>query len=500
MATVLNSLRARVLALVAAFGLLTAAALALVMYQSVRMYYVDMVYQQSGGFLDRLLETTPDAWQQYESNKLGFSEFLQRVSLYSPNTGLYLLDPEGRVLATSGEGKIFWSNYRVDLDAVRNSLAEAPNRPIYADDPDAIDAKCIVAARGVMVDGRLRGWLYVVARSANLGSQTPALLKFYAIQTSVKVALLVLAIAVLLTMAMVAILTRPLVALTEVTDKIKHSGFAPALTERAFPQCERNDEIGRLARSFRDMFERLKLEMQRVTRTDTMRREMVASVSHDLRTPLTALMGQLETVKLKANTISSQEQSDLIDRALLNAQHMRRLTNSLAELGKLDNPEFSAQLEPIAMGELADDIVQRHVTTAQLKGVNLVAEYADGLPLTRVDAALIERALSNLLDNALRVTPEGGQVRVRVLREAQAVRVEVADTGPGVARSEQERVFDRFYQTSSHRELRGSSGLGLAIVKRVAELHGGQVGLRSEPGQGAVFSIRLPDSVSVAPA
>ncbi len=487
-----NSLRARVLALVAAFGLVTACALAMVMHQSVRMYYVDLVYQQSGGFLDRLLETTPDVWQQYEANKLGFSEFLQTVSLYSPNTGLYLLDNEGRVLATSGEGKLFWSSYKVDLATVRASQIEAPNRPIYADDPDIRDAKCIVAAREVKVDGNTRGWLYVVARSADLGAQLPNLLKFYAIQTSVKVGLLVLAIAVMLTMAMVAVLTRPLVGLTRVAEQIKHSGFQPNLSEELFPHCERNDEIGRLSRSFRDMFVRLKLEMQRVTRTDVMRREMVASVSHDLRTPLTALMGQLETVRMKASTLSTQERTDMLDRALLNAQHMRRLTESLAELGKLENPEFIAQLEPIAMGELADDIVQRHANLASEKGVKLIAEYPDGLPLSRVDAGLIERALSNLLDNALRATPPGGTVTVRVLRDQHELKVEVADSGPGVAVSDQSRVFDRFFQASSHRELRGSSGLGLAIVKRVAELHGGMVALRSEPGHGATFSITLP--------
>ena len=240
------------------------------------------------------------------------------------------------------------------------------------------------------------------------------------------------------------------------------------------------------------MFVRLKLEMQRVTRTDVMRREMVASVSHDLRTPLTALMGQLETVRMKASTLSTQERTDMLDRALLNAQHMRRLTESLAELGKLENPEFIAQLEPIAMGELADDIVQRHANLASEKGVKLIAEYPDGLPLSRVDAGLIERALSNLLDNALRATPPGGTVTVRVLRDQHELKVEVADSGPGVAVSDQSRVFDRFFQASSHRELRGSSGLGLAIVKRVAELHGGMVALRSEPGHGATFSITLP--------
>ena len=119
----------------------------------------------------------------------------------------------------------------------------------------------------------------------------------------------------------------------------------------------------------------------------------------------------------------------------------------------------------------------------QQAGIALAIEYPDGLPLTRADAALIERALSNLLDNALRVTPGGGQVTVRALRNAGGMRLEVADTGPGVAAEDQSRVFERFYQTSRHREHRGSSGLGLAIVKRVAELHGGSVGLRSEPGQ-----------------
>ena len=114
------------------------------------------------------------------------------------------------------------------------------------------------------------------------------------------------------------------------------------------------------------------------------------------------------------------------------------------------------------------------------------------MPLTRADAALIERALSNLLDNALRVTPGGGRVTVRALRDAGGIRLEVADTGPGVAAEDQPRVFERFYQTSRHRETRGSSGLGLAIVKRVAELHGGSVGLRSEPGRGSTFFIELP--------
>ena len=219
---------------------------------------------------------------------------------------------------------------------------------------------------------------------------------------------------------------------------------------------------------------------------------MIASVSHDLRTPLTALTGQIETIRLKGDELSDAARDQLLERALHNAGHLRRMTDSLAELARLDSPDFRAEPEPIAIGELADDVVHRYVAKAQQAGISLEIDYPDGLPLTSVDAGLIERALANLLDNALRVTPSGGSVLVRALHDGTGVRLEVVDSGPGVLPEDQPRVFDRFFQTSRAREQRGSSGLGLAIVKRVAELHGGQVGLKSEPGHGSTFFIELP--------
>jgi len=483
-----------VLLLVAGFGLLTAIGLATVMQQSVRSYYNNVLYHRSGEFLERVLETNPYLWQMYEQDKQGFSEKLQGYTLYSPNTGLYLLDRDGRVLASAGEGKLFWSSYRVDMHALGREWDDEPLKPIWGDDPDSPGRSFIVSARPIVIDRQLHGWLYLVARSTDLGSQIPELLKSYAMRTAAKIGLLVLAIAVLLTMAMVAILTRPLVGLTQVAEQVKRSGFDESGSP-LFPHADRNDEVGRLSRTFRDMFERLKLEMQRVTQTDERRREMIASVSHDLRTPLTALIGQLETIRLKHGQMPSDEQQTFVARALQNAQHLRRLTDTLAELSRLDNPQFHLQAEPAAIGELADDVVQRYAARAHDAGIALRVDYPDGLPLVDADAALIERALANLLDNALRVTPGGGEVTVRVTLPAAPqgrIRLAVTDTGPGVSAEDQPLVFDRFYQASRHRELRGSSGLGLAIVRRVAELHGGSVGLDSEPGRGATFYIEWP--------
>lgn len=488
----MNSLRARVLLLVAGAGLLTALVLATVMHMSVRSYYTDVLYTQSLAFVDRVIEMNPDLWEEYERDPEDFSHRLANYTVFAPTTGLYLLDAQGRVLATSGERQDHWGRSRVDLGPVRASLVRDASMPIHADDPDRPGKTCIVAARPLARDGREVGWLYVVARAADVGAQTPALLKSYAIQTAVKVALLTLAIGVALTVAMIAVLTRPLTALTRVAERVRSGGFSAPLCETEFPFRDRNDEVGRLSRTFRDTLERLKIEMDRVTQTDVQRREMIANVSHDLRTPLTALIGQLETIRMKADQLEPAARDRFVQAAVDNAHHLRRLTDALNELAKLDSPELRIEREPIALGELADDLAHRYGIRADQAGVGLKVVYPDGLPLARVDAALIERAIGNLLDNAIRVTPTGGTIELRVLSDGDQVRVEVADSGPGVAAEDEARVFQRFYQGSKHREQRGSSGLGLAIVKRVVELHGGRVGLESRPARGATFWMALP--------
>src|SRR5690606_14875550 len=477
--------------LVAGFGLAMGAALAFIMYQAIAAYHADVDYERATQLADRIDEMHPDLWKAYESNPAGFGQLLSQFTVYSPHMGLYLLDNEGRVLAPGGQRQLEAAGaHRIDIATVAQSLADDPRQPIRGDNPDIPGATSLVAAVPVLDDGSQRGWLYVVPRS-NIPAASEGY-RNYALQTAGRVGLLTLAIGALLTLATILMITRPLTRLTRVADRITKSGFEAEITECDFRTCGRNDEIGRLSCTLREMFERLKIEIQRVTRTDTARREMIASVSHDLRTPLTALIGQLETIRIKNGELAPEATARLQEKALQNAQHLRTLTEALAELAKLDSPEFRAQAEPLQIGELTDDVVQRFATRAELHGIGLVVDYPDGLPLTPVDAALLDRALSNLLDNALRVTPDGGRVAVRVAMAETGMRVEVTDTGPGVALDDQESVFDVFYQTSKHRESRGSSGLGLAIVRRVAELHGGRAGLRSQPGQGATFFIELP--------
>ena len=492
----MNTLRARVLLLLAGSGLATALVLGVLMVGAVRSLYDDLIYRQADAFAERVIEMHPDMIEEYERDRLAFTERLQSYVLFAPHTGLYLLSPEGEILATSGQGRILWASYRVNLAAIRAAQDYDATMPIFAEDPDELGETRIVALRPLRGRDQGAGWLMVVSRSTDLLTQTSEVVKSYALRTGAKAALLTLAIAVALTAAMLAVLTRPLSLLTRRVERIQRSGFSSPITDEEFPYGDRNDEIGRLSDSFRDAFERLKLETDQVATIDARRRDMVASVSHDLRTPLTALIGQLETVRMKRDVMPRAEQDRFIDGAFNNAQHLKRLTDALAELGRLDDPAFRIEMEPIALHELCDDVAHRFQTHAERLGVHLAVNYPDGLPLANVDAALIERALSNLLENAIRVTPPGGAIDVDVsaaaLHEEPAIRVAVSDSGPGVSPEDQARVFERFFQSSEHRGRRGSSGLGLAIVSRVVELHHGQAGVSNRPGKGAVFHLLLP--------
>jgi signal transduction histidine kinase len=525
----LQSLRTKVLLLTATFGLVLAAGLAALMYTSVFQYYSDWQYQRTQQFLERIALAHPDLWKEYNNAGSGFGQTLRQYILYSPNTGLYLVDKEGKVLSSAGEGRIFWSSYKISLEPLLSTHQVDPSKPKFGDDPDVQGASCIVALYPVLAGEEVKGYLYAVARDAVLQVQTTKLLGSYAIRTSIKAGLLTILVGLLLTAAVLASFTRPLSRLTKALEDIKAKGFSGDdladgnstngnSTDRnstgqslGIQDLDRNDEIGRLSRTFVGLFERLKEEMRTVKRVDLQRRDMIASVSHDLRTPLTALSGQLETIRIKGAALSLEEQARYVDLAFNNAQHLKRLTDSLADLARLDNPSFEAKREPMALGELADDLVQRYRLRAEQQGVTLNVDYPDGLPLIPLDASLMERALSNLLDNALRVTPAQGRITVTVRGEPErgaqtitlgrptqflpkgaAQRLSVSDTGPGVAPEEQSKIFQKFYQASQHREHRGSAGLGLAIVQRVADLHEGRVTLDSVLGKGSTFSVIFP--------
>ncbi len=226
-----------------------------------------------------------------------------------------------------------------------------------------------------------------------------------------------------------------------------------------------------------------------------LRRDLIANVSHDLRTPLVSMRGYLEVLSTKGDGLAPPLRAQYLGIALRQSERLATLIDELFELAKLDFKGVTLKREPFAFGELAADVVQKFQLAAAGHNVELGVEAAPHLPFVDADLGLVERVLENLIGNALRHTPAGGRVRVRAQDDAAGVRAEVQDSGRGIAAGDLPHVFERHFRGSEGSASPGA-GLGLAIARRIVELHGGAIGVDSAAGAGTRFWFTLPKATA----
>jgi len=240
-------------------------------------------------------------------------------------------------------------------------------------------------------------------------------------------------------------------------------------------------EMGRLAQTFNVMAENLE-------KAEQQRRHMVADVAHELRTPLSNIQGYLEAVKDGI----VQPDAQTIDTIYQQVLHLSRLVEDLRLLALAEAGALKLDRQRESIEELARKSVDAFSPRATAKGLVLTLEVASDLPLVDMDRTRISQVLSNLLDNAIFHTPEGGQVKVRVDGLNGAVQVMVEDTGVGIPAEALAHVFDRFYRVDiSRARATGGAGLGLTIAKQLVEAHGGSIRAESVVGHGSVFTFEL---------
>ncbi|MFN2634923.1 MAG: sensor histidine kinase, partial [Thermoanaerobaculia bacterium] len=197
--------------------------------------------------------------------------------------------------------------------------------------------------------------------------------------------------------------------------------------------------------------------------------------------------------------LSPSERRDYLETAARHSESLGKLVSELFELATLDSRQTLLEMEPFSLAELVQDVVQKFRLAAEKKGVTLTAEPPGDLSFARGDIGLVERVLENLLDNALRYTPQGGEVDVRLLSENDFLSVTVADTGSGIRAEDLPRVFERFYRAPARESgTKGGAGLGLAIAHRIIDLHGGRIEAESLSGAGSRFRFWLPSATGSA--
>ncbi len=239
-------------------------------------------------------------------------------------------------------------------------------------------------------------------------------------------------------------------------------------------------------------------ELTELKRTEQVRRDFVANVSHELRTPLASLKAAIETLQEGALADPAVAQ-DFLARAASEVDRLVSLVEELLELSQLEAGVLPLSRRTVDAGELLQRAVERMRPQAERKGLRLLARDAPGLPSLNADAERLERAILNLLDNAIKFTPAGGTVEASVAPCPEGVLITVRDTGPGIEREDLPRIFERFYKADRSRQS-GGAGLGLAIARHIVEAHGGRIWADSRPGHGTTFSILLPAGPSPGPS
>lgn len=233
-------------------------------------------------------------------------------------------------------------------------------------------------------------------------------------------------------------------------------------------------------------------QAEKLERAMTERSRFFASMSHELRTPINAVIGYNQLLEMGAYGDMSPEQTTAVERVTRSAQHLLELINDILDISKIEAGKMEVYVEATDLGLLIRETISTVQIQAEAKGLPLHVDTAKGI-ITDTDPARLRQILLNLLSNAIKFTTEG-EVRISLSRDGTRHRIEVADTGPGIAEADQERVFEEFEQT--HRTANtGGTGLGLPISKRLAHLLGGELHLRSEIGQGSTFILYLPEQL-----
>lgn len=279
-------------------------------------------------------------------------------------------------------------------------------------------------------------------------------------------------------------INRRLKKLNQAMNQIDAQGSMVALEDRS------NDEIGQLTRHFNSMSKRISDQVSQIQEFETKRKTLIANISHDLRTPLTMIQGYAETLH-SGMVQGEEEKKSYIEIILRRSRYMDQLLQKLFEISRLDTHKDRIRLEKVNCSEQLRRIAADYVRVLESRGMEFDIQIPERAIYSRIDSHLFERAVRNLIENAIQYGSAGVYLGLALEMNRDQLEIKIIDRGPGIPEEQQRRIFERFYRGSDGREGEGI-GIGLSIVKEIAAAHEGSVQLQSIPYEQTAFSLILP--------
>jgi signal transduction histidine kinase len=402
----------------------------------------------------------------------------------NPSVEVYLLDGAGKIVGDAAPPGHLRRD-RVQIEPIERLLANAPV-PILGDDPRSVGGQKVFDAARLELAGRPWGYVYVILMGETRDVLAADVAATDVLQgTLVSLAVIAL-VAALIGLVAFRLITRPLRGLARAMQELDVDSLAGVGTPAIADVTEDRDEIGILRSAFARMAERIAKQWRTLRRQDQERREIIANVSHDLRTPLTSLHGFLETLTHKRD-LNEGERERYLATALAQSAKVGQLAHELFELARIEHDASTFEREPFSLGDLVHDVAQELSVLATAKRQRLTTEVPENIPHVIGSLRLIDRALTNLIGNAIQHTPTDGEIDVTLHDTGHGVAIVVRDNGPGLRPEFREALLG----STTDGAQRATAGHGLRIVRRIFELHGARIELVPSP-RGTSVRFELP--------
>ena len=424
----------------------------------------------SGGYLDQSVI------------KKVFTEYMN----INPNIEIYLLDDKGEIVSFSAPAESVKLE-KVSLNPIRAFLENEEYEPVVGDDPRNPGRRKAFSAAPINTVEGMYGYLYVVLRGNDYEAVERALEQRYLIRLGLQVLLISLLVGLIAGLLVLWRVTRPVSRLTQSINQHRRQADSSSTEMNAEP----GNELRYLEQSYEELTERIQQQFERLEQTDVQRRDLVANISHDLRTPLASVVGYLEVLKEKSGKISTQQQIAYLDVAFKNAKRLSQLIDDLFELARLEAGGLTLKPEPFSVTDLATAIVAQQLPNAVQRGMDLTVEISESLPIVIGDLNLIQRVLENLVSNAIQHNETGTNITLCLERTENGVKVSVFDDGEPIEDTLLRSLFDRFQHGVSRDETKPGIGLGLSIAKQILLLHGSEINLSNIKNKGKAFCFQL---------
>ncbi len=431
--------------------------------------------------VDQVMTQSNDSLQWAAMNQV-----MEQVMKINPGTEMYVLDENGEVVLPKKVKSTKTHPFKVEVTPLKKFINDKGAHCIKALDPKEPDDPKVFSAANFVDSAGKKGYIYVVLGGEQYKTATEALQSSHQQRMALRSLLFAFIAAIVIGMLAVWLLTRSLRDVIQTVDRFAKGDMNARICLNS------TSELTPLANTFNQMADRLVSNIEELKSTEKLRRELIANVSHDLRTPLAVIHGYVETLIMKEEKISVKDRKKYITIILKNTDKLRKLVSGLFEFSKFEADQIKAQKEPFFIQELVHDISQQYQLQAEKKKISFKTNLPKNLPLVNADIALIERVFQNILDNAIKFTPNKGKVTVKIQKKKNEIEVQIKDSGIGIAKEDLATVFNRYHSQNRNQKNKEGTGLGLAIVKRILDLHESTYKLQSKIDKGTTFTFSLP--------